>query len=153
VLYRLDGEPLKLRDAVVGVERDGWITGSAEEKVARASYTRYDVSKDGPGFAIVKLSRVEWCGGDVPARATVRIGPVAVGPDKQPAIAKVTGTQTKVIHQCVTTPFLLAAPKGPWRVEVTIEPTFSPHDLVPSHSDRRELGAVFFAGFQPLFAT
>ena len=153
VLYRLDGEPLKLKDAVVGVERDGWITGSAEEKVARASYTRYDVSKDRPGFAIVKLSRVEWCGGDVPGKATVRIGPVTVGPDKQPAIAKVTGTQTKIIHQCVTTPFLLAAPKGPWRVEVTIEPTFSPHDIVPSHSDRRQLGAVFFAGFQPLFAT
>jgi FtsH-binding integral membrane protein len=150
VLYRLDGRPLQLKDAVVGVERDGWITGSSEEKIARASYTRYDVSKDPPGFAIVKLSRVEWCGGDVPGKATIRIGPVTIGPDKQPAIANVTGTQTKIVHQCVVTPFLLAAPRVPWRVEVTIEPTFSPHDLVPSHSDRRQLGAVFFAGFQPL---
>ena len=151
VLYRLDGAPLKLKDAVVGVERDGWITGSAEEKIARGSYTRYDVSRDGPGFAVVKLSRVGWCGGDVPGRATVRIGPVTIGPDKQPAIGKVTGTQTKIVHQCITTPFLLAAPSVPWRVEVTIEPTFSPNDLDPSHSDRRQLGAQFFAGFQPLF--
>jgi hypothetical protein len=151
VLYRLDGQPLKLKDAVVGVERDGWITGTGEEKVARASYTRYDVSKDGPGFAVVKLSRVAWCGGDVPGKATVRIGPVTIGSDKQPALATVTETQVKMVHQCVATPFLLAAPPVPWRVEVTIEPTFSPHDLDPSHSDRRQLGAVFFAGFQPLF--
>jgi hypothetical protein len=151
LLYRLDGQPLKLKHAVVGVERDGWITGSGEEKVARASYTRYDVSKDGPGFAVVKLSRVAWCGGDVPGKATVRIGPVTIGPDKQPAIGKVTDTQVKIVHQCITTPFLLAAPSVPWRVEVTIDPTFSPHDLDPSHSDRRQLGAVFFAGFQPLF--
>jgi hypothetical protein len=151
ILYRLDGEPLKLKDAVVGVERDGWITGSAEEKIARASYTRYDVSKDGPGFAVVKLSRVAWCGGDVPGKATVRVGPVAIGPDKQPTIGKVTGIQTKIVHQCVDTPFLLAAPRVPWRVEVTIQPTFSPQELDPSHSDNRQLGAVFFAGFQPLF--
>jgi hypothetical protein len=151
LLYRLDGQPLKLKHAVVGVERDGWITGSGEEKVARASYTRYDVSKDGPGFAVVKLSRVAWCGGDVPGKATVRIGPVTIGPDKQPAIGTVTDTQVKIVHQCIATPFLLAAPSVPWRVEVTIDPTFSPHDLDPSHSDRRQLGAVFFAGFQPLF--
>jgi hypothetical protein len=36
-------------------------------------------------------------------------------------------------------------------VEVTIEPTFSPHDLDPSNSDRRQLGATMEAGFRPLF--
>ena len=66
-LYRLDGKPLKLRAAITGLESDGWMTGSSEEKIARASYTRYDVSGDGPGFALVKLSRVAWCGRTSPA--------------------------------------------------------------------------------------
>ena len=151
-LYRLDGKPLKLRAAITGLESDGWITGSSEEKVARASYTRYDVSRDGPGFALVKLSRVAWCGRDIPGKATVRIGPVTIGKDKQPAIARITETKTVVLHHCVADGVVLTAPAVPWRVEVSIEPTFSPHELDPSSSDRRQLGAVLGVRFQPLFS-
>ena len=151
-LYRLDGKPLKLRAAITGLESDGWITGSSEEKIARASYTRYDVSRDGPGFALVKLSRVAWCGRDIPGKATVRIGPVTIGEDKQPAIAHITETKTVVLHHCVADGVVLTAPAVPWRVEVSIEPTFSPHELDPSSSDRRQLGAVLGVRFQPLFS-
>ena len=150
-LYRLDGQPLELASAVTGLYSDGWVGDPDGNGVAEASYTRYDVSRDGPGFALVKLSRVAWCGGDVPGKATVKIGPVAIGEDRQPTLTEVTETQVKTVHQCVTTPFLLPAPSVPWRVEVTIEPTFSPHDLDPSNSDRRELGATMEAGFRPLF--
>lgn len=151
VLYDVDRKPLKLASGIAGVDRDGWIADPDADGVAEASYNRFDVSRDGPGFAFVNLSRVAWCSGDVPAKATVRIGPIGIGPDTQPAIADVTQTQTKTVHQCTTTGFRLAAPSGPWRVEVEIEPTFYPPDLVPNHSDRRNLGAVFTAGFQPLF--
>ncbi|HSI98606.1 MAG TPA: hypothetical protein VK926_09600 [Gaiellaceae bacterium] len=151
-LYRLNGRPLRLAAAITGLESDGWMTGSSEEKIARAAYTRYDVSGDGPGFAVVKLSRVAWCGGDVPGAATVRIGPVIIGPDKQPAIGQVTETRTVVLHHCTADGVSVRAPDVPWRVEVEIEPTFSPHELDPSNSDRRQLGAVFSVGFQPLFA-
>ncbi|HET6623152.1 MAG TPA: hypothetical protein VFG70_01370, partial [Gaiellaceae bacterium] len=150
-LYRLDGKPLKLGSAVTGLYSDGWIGDRDGNGVAEAAYTRYDVSRDGPGFALVKLSRVAWCGGDVPGKATVKIGPVAIGEDRQPTLNEVTETQVKTVHQCVTTPFLLPAPNVPWRVEVTIEPAFSPHDLDPENSDRRQLGATMDVGFQPLF--
>ena len=150
-LYRVDGNPLKLGSAVTGLYSDGWIGDRDGNGVAEAAYTRYDVSRDGPGFALVKLSRVAWCGGDVPGKATVKIGPVAIGEDRQPTLNEVTETQVKTVHQCVTTPFLLPAPNVPWRVEVTIEPTFSPHDLDPENSDRRQLGATMDVGFQPLF--
>ena len=150
-LYRLDGGPLKLGSAVTGLYSDGWIGDRDGNGVAEAAYTRYDVSRDGPGFALVKLSRVAWCGGDVPGKAIVKIGPVAIGEDRQPTLNEVTETQVKTVHQCVTTPFLLPAPNVPWRVEVTIEPTFSPHDLDPENSDRRQLGATMDVGFQPLF--
>ena len=50
VLYRIDGGPVQLQDALVGRQTDGWMAGSAGgPEVARASYTRYDVSKDEPG--------------------------------------------------------------------------------------------------------
>ena len=150
-LYRIDGRPLRLTAALTGAQSDGWVAAAGGEKVARAAYTRYDVSRDGPGFAVVKLSRERWCGKDKPARATVRIGPVGIGPDKQPAIARVTQTQTQILHSCAANVFTFGAPKVPWRVEVEIAPTFSPKELDPRLSDTRQLGAVIEAGFQPLF--
>jgi hypothetical protein len=154
VLYRIDGGSLKLRDALVGRQSDGWMVGSSEDRVARATYTRYDVSQDGPGFAVVKLSRVEWC--PTPQRlaegvATVKIGPVTIGPDKQPAIREVTATRKGVVRNCRITPFLLPVPNEPWRVDVEIAPTFRPIELDLSSSESRELGAVVSVDFQPLF--
>jgi hypothetical protein len=154
VLYRLNGKPIKLQEALVGRESDGWIVAPGGEKTARASYTRYDVSKDGPGFAVVKLSRVGWC--PKPSRrgtgvATVRIGPVGIGPDKQPAIARVTDTRTFRVPDCKANGVLLNAPGVPWRVEVELAPTFSPNAIDPNNSDRRELGGVLDVRFQPLF--
>jgi len=151
VLYDVDREPLKLASGVNGIDRDGWIADTDRNGVAEASYNRFDVSRDGPGFARVNLSRVAWCSGGAPGKATVRIGPIGIGPDSQPAISRVTQAQTKTVTQCTATGFRLAAPNGPWRIEVEISPTFSPHDIDPNHSDRRQLGAVFTAGFQPLF--
>jgi hypothetical protein len=154
VLYRLAGQPIRLKDTVIGRESDGWMIAKRGEKVARASYTRYDVAGDGPGFAVVKLSRVGWCPSPSkrsPAIATIKIGPVGIGPDKQPAIANVTETRRVVVKDCVQRVRLLRPPKAPWRMEITLAPTFVPKDVDPSKSDNRELGAVLEAGFQPLF--
>jgi hypothetical protein len=79
------------------------------------------------------------------------MGPVGIGPDKQPAIARVVQTQTAILHSCAASVFTFGAPTVPWRAEVEIEPTFSPNELDPRLSDTRQLGAVIEAGFQPLF--
>ncbi|MGH3133957.1 MAG: hypothetical protein ACRDNY_09515 [Gaiellaceae bacterium] len=143
-LYRVNGQPLKLASGITGLDTDGWMG-------ADAAYTRYDVSRDGPGLAFVKLSRERWCPHDKPGKATVRIGPVGIGPDKQPAIAQVTQVKTGIVHACQAIGFTFGPPPVPWRIEVTIEPTFVPRELDPTRSDTRELGAVFEAGFRPLF--
>ena len=153
-LYRLDGRPMKLASAVTGLYSDDWVGDRDGNGVAEASYTRYDTSRDGPGLAVVKLSREDWC--PEPSRrttgvATVRIGPVGIGPDKQPTIAHVTETRRFDVPDCNANGVSLSPPTGPWRIEVTIEPTFSPHDIDPSSSDRRQLGATMQADFQPLF--
>ena len=149
-LYRVDGRPLKLAAAVTGQSSDGWLVGKSDDKVARGSYTRYDVSRDGRGFVIVKLSRKGWCPSP-PGRTTanVRIGPVGIGPDRQPTIASVTDERTFPIEDCTTAGKALGTPNVPWRLEVTIAPTVSPHDVDPSNSERRQLGATFTVDLRP----
>jgi hypothetical protein len=156
-LYRVEGRPLRLGSAVTGVSSDGWVTGTTEDpRTARASYTRYDISHDGPGFAVLQLSRIGWCprpGKRTVGRVTVRIGPVTIGPDKQPAIKHVTDRQTFFVKDCTTAPAaVLTPPNAPWRMEFAVSPTFSPNEVDPTTSDRRQLGAVVTkVGFQPLF--
>jgi hypothetical protein len=154
VLYRIDGGPVRLKDALVGRQTDGWMVGTAEDPVARASYTRYDVSEDDPGLAFVRLTRINWCpalGSRTTGRVTVRIGPVDIGPDKQPRIERVTETRRFVVPDCQAKGATLSPPKVPWRMEITVAPTFIPLEVDPSASDNRRLGAVIDgAGFQPI---
>ncbi len=155
VLYRIDGSPLELQEALVGRESDGWMVGTSEDPVARASYTRYDVSADEPGLAVVRLTRIGWCpkpGRRGTGKATVTIGPVGIGPDKQPRIERITETRTFDVPDCKANGATLSPPNVPWRMEITVAPTFRPIDVDPSKSERRQLGAVIErAGFQPLF--
>ena len=132
------------------------MVGTREEpNVARASYTRYDVSKDEPGFAKVQLTRVGWCprpGLRQTGKVTVRIGPVGIGPDKQPRIERVTETRRFDVPDCRAGGVTLTPPNVPWRMEITVAPTFRPKDIDPSKSESRFLGAVIEeAGFRPLF--
>jgi hypothetical protein len=154
-LYRVDGRPLKLQDALVGRQSDGWITASAKDPVARASYTRYDVSADEPGLAVVELTRVGWCpspGKRQVGKVTVRMGPVGIGPDNQPRIDRVTQVRRFDLPDCNARGTTLSPPKVPWRMEITISPTFVPKEVDPRSSDARYLGAAIEqAGFRPLF--
>lgn len=150
ILYRLDGKPMKLAAAITGQESDGWLIGRNGELVARGSYTRYDVSRDPSGYVTVYLSRNGWC--PSPPRsttATVRLGTVGIGPDKQPAIDTVLDTQTKPVDDCTRQGFLFGVPAEPWRVEVTIAPTVRPNDVDPTNSERRQLGATMGIDLKP----
>jgi hypothetical protein len=156
VLYRIDGKPLQLQEALVGRQTDGWMVGTNDDPdVARASYTRYDVSKDEPGFAAVRLSRFNWCpkrGLRQTGKVKVTIGPVGIGPDKQPRIDQVTETRHFDVPDCKTEGITLTPPPVPWRMEIEISPTFVPKDIDPTSSESRHLGAqIEQAGFQPLF--
>ena len=156
-LYRVDGSVLQLEETLVGRESDGWITGSSEDPIARASYTRYDVSNDEPGLAVVRLTREGWCpdpSARTTGKVTVRIGPVGIGPDNQPRIDRVTETRRFDVPDCEANGASLSPPNVPWRMEITLGPTFVPAEIDPSKSDRRHLGAsIQRAGFQPLFGS
>ena len=79
---------------------------------------------------------------------TVRIGPVAVI-DGQPGFARVdevgpaqtAGVRVTQVVTRATVPYL---------VEVTVSPTFVPHEVDASSGDMRELGAQVGFDFIPL---
>ena len=143
VLYRVGGEPLKLASGLAGIDRDGWMADTNADGVAEAAYNRFDVSRDGSGFAQVLLNREAWCPDkDTPAQATVRVGPIGVGPDNQPAIAKVTGTQTKTVNNCKQTGFAIGVPRAPVAprggdVTDVLSPRGRPEPLGPASAGRR----------------
>jgi len=145
--YRLyatapDGH-IRLATSQTGVYPDGWM-GSA------ADYTQYDVPSGSFGFARVSVSREAWCGKDIPGHVRVAIGPVRVDPQRQAIVPRVTARAAATIHSCKRKVFLLRTPPGPWRVHVSIDPTFSPHAIDPGIGDARQLGARVDFGYLPL---
>ncbi|MBA2462961.1 MAG: hypothetical protein H0V45_14555 [Actinobacteria bacterium] len=142
VLYRLGGAPVRLRETTTGVAADGWMS-------SEASYTRYDVKGQGRGFVKVTLSRQGACFPQLePADATVRVGSVGVNRFDQPGIERLTEVRHVKVRACEPNPVVLRVPADPWRVEVSLSPTFVPNELDPSLGDRRQLGAVL--SFEPL---
>lgn len=141
-LYRTEG-PVRLVTSITGVTGDGWM-GS------RASFDQFDTSGSKRGFVKVFLSRIASCSDkDFPGNVTVKVGTVAIGKNKQPALGEVLQTRAGVIHQCKVLPFLIPV-RVPFHVEVTVDPTFKPSQVDPRSGDVRDLGARPEFSFVPL---
>jgi hypothetical protein len=139
-LFKLDGR-LQLRTAQTGVYPDGWM-GPA------ASYSQYDVPPGTRGHVRVDL-RQSWCGKPVRSAVLIRLGPVAISSSGQPTIGAVTSRAYGILHSCQEKSFVLPTPPSPWRVEVNIDPTFSPAELDPKQGDARQLGAIVTFTYVP----
>ena len=152
-LVRLDGRPIRLRSNETGVSADGWMVGDAgnPEVPARAAHNQFDVTRGGTGNLVVTLSRQVFCpkGVRLPGVARVRIGDLVRGSDKQPAIGRVTGSETAYVPGCGTRTVVLPTPDRPWRAEVAID-TFVPREVDPKRTtDARALGAQVGFAVQP----
>jgi hypothetical protein len=124
--------PIRLAAATDGVAADGWMG-------ADASYTHFVEQEDGERIG-VRLSRFSWSGPDVPGEIRVRVGELVLSANGAPTIGRVTATATGTIHAGQEETFLLETPPPPFRVEIHIEPTFSPAGF--GFADTRELGAI-----------
>jgi hypothetical protein len=135
--------PLRLRSAVTGIYRDGWMGEFS-------SYTRYSTEGGRAGRLRVVVSRADWGGPNKTGHVTVTIGPIVIGEDNEAHV----GTPTQVVRfdihskETKVVPLKLTGPR--FRVEVRVDPTFSPKELLPqSESDARQLGAVVRYVFTP----
>ena len=132
--------PLRLRNAVTGLFSDGWMSDSS-------GYSQFSTAGDRAGFAVVTVSRKGWGGTDIPGDVVIRVGTLIRGEDKQPAIGHATATRRWTVHSGKERTFRIPA-SPPFRVEVTISPTFVPAELDPRLSDRRKLGARVTYAFE-----
>ena len=135
VLYRLRGDPVRLIETTTGISPDGWMG-------EQASYTRYAEDPD-IGTVKVSFSRQGACFPQLEGvRVRIRIGPVAIDADDQPAIERMTATAAGMLAPCGVEPLVVPVPAGPWRVEASVAETFVPNELDSNQGDRRALGAV-----------
>jgi hypothetical protein len=138
VAYRTPGV-LKLASAYEGLYADGW-TG------ARAAYSGY-VTPPRNRTVSVTLSRSAWTGPDVPGYVVLRLGTLVAGPGHKPRLGRLLARRSGTIHAGASRVFVFPPPPGPYRIELHVEPTFSPGDF--GGSDPRELGAVFSVKITP----
>lgn len=141
-LYRLEG-PLRLESSTSGVKGDGWMGAAASytQFQARGSTTR--------GFAKAFLVNPFCPSVDRPAKVTARIGGVVVE-NKQPALAPGYVVRRGVLRSCNRGLTFFAPARVPFRIEIEIDPTFSPATLDARSSDTRELSARPAFEFVPL---
>ncbi len=111
-----------------------------------SSYTRYSSPGNRPGTITVRLTRP----GGTSATATVRLGTVVRGKDKQPHLGRVTVVRRGRLTAKNQLVFKLRAPRPNFRVEVNVSPTFRPIDVNPTGTtDARHLGAQVTYTFTP----
>jgi hypothetical protein len=134
--------PLRLRESVTGVYGDGWMG-------AESTFSQYWSPGNRAGRLLVNVTRKNaWGGKDVAAWVTVQMGPLVVS-NKQPGFGAVTETRRCRIHSNTACPFALRTPRPPFRVRVTIDPTFVPAEIDRRLSDARHLGAKINYRFEP----
>ena len=152
IVYDVHNGPIKLASSQTGIEGDDWLTAPNADAPTFSAYNRFDAGTAGPALAFVHVSRIGYAGHDVPGHVTVRLGTLAVGKDKQPAIGRVLKTVRLTIHACGHPGLVCATavpfrnPGVPFRIEVTSSPTFSPHDYDPS-ADARHLAVQLSYSF------
>jgi hypothetical protein len=140
-LYEI-APPLRLASAQRGIFSDGWLGSNGENDVLTAGYSRFVARPTGPGTAFVTVGRKGWCSpNDVPGHVIIRAGTLKLGPERNGVVDRVTDETGWEVRACSRRTFPLDVPAAPFHVEITISPTFSPHELDPGLSDRRYLGA------------
>ena len=138
IAYRIR-PPLRLSSDTKGVYADGW-TG------AHATYTQFDAPPPGSSL-FVDVSRSNWKGPDVPGAVKIRVGTLAASDDRHARTGRAIATRTWVIHSGIARRFRFRAPRRPFRVDLHVNPTFSPADF--GYQDSRSVGALFSVRIVP----
>jgi hypothetical protein len=141
-LFRI-AYPLRLTHSITGLYGDGW-SGSGQ-----AAYNGFRTPDGRPQQATVVASRAGWGGPGLTAKVVVRAGALGLDTAKAPKLARVSVTRSCTVHSRTTCSVTFRTPPPPFRIEVTVPNTFSPHDLDPRYGDARRLGAQISFGLAP----
>ena len=150
-LYRVT-RPLRLRSVITGIYADSWTTG-------RATYTFFG-APGRKGTLDVLVSRAVWTGEDKPGKVLLRIGSPVPAPldtimnpcsggtcvDRTPRLGTVFGEREWEVHSGKERIFHIPV-TAPFKVELTVDPTFSPSEF--GATDLRQLGVRAAFAFKP----
>ena len=130
-------KPLKLSRVVEGVYPDGWMG-------PYASLTEHAGTS---GRLSIGLSRAAWRGPSEPAHVRIEVGKPVLGADGKLTLPHPLARRSFVLPNRRARTVVVPVPKPPYRVEIHLEPTFSPADV--GQADTRELGAQVAFGPVP----
>jgi len=133
--------PLRVQHEALNLEQDGWIkeVGGKFE----ATYAQFATPGQSRVNAVITVSRRAWHGPARPSKIVIEVGTLVIGPDKQPALGKVTAIRRWTIRSGQERKFVIPAPPAPFRVVVRAWPYFIPAELDPAFSyERRKLTAM-----------
>ena len=141
-------QPLRLTESIAGVFSDGWIGSTKPADSVSADYNRFDAPEK-PGTVFVTLSRKGFCGPPAPGRVVIEVGTLALGPQRDGVLGRVTQRRGWVVDSCAQRTFPIETPGGPFHVKATVTPPFQPSALDPGNFERRYFGAQFGITFEP----
>jgi hypothetical protein len=136
-LYRI-APPMRLATHLGGVSADRWMGNFA-------ALTHYDTPRR-RGRLHVRLSREAWGQESPPGRVAIKVGPLVTSTGN-PTVGEPAATRTWTIRSGAARSFVLPTPNKPFRLEVGVDPTFSPADY--GHPDGRQLGAQLSVHYVP----
>jgi hypothetical protein len=134
-LYRIK-PPLRVQSTTEGLTGDGWMGQSAAFSVFGSRGNR-------PVRINVALGRAGWGGPDVPGHVRILVGRPAAASGK---LVKVYDVRRWVVHSLTQRTFAFHV-RPPVRVQVEVQPTFSPSQF--GQPDTRQLGAQVSFSYAP----
>ena len=133
--------PLRVLSIQTGVYGDGWTT-------AHSTYSRFSTPGGRRGFISILLTRQNWCPRThVPGEVRIEVGKLGFAPQGRLRMGQVTTARRWPVHPCRAEEFVLHTPPPPFRVEVSVTPTFVPVAVDPAIRDDREVGVQVSYGF------
>jgi hypothetical protein len=145
-LYKLDG-PLRLVKSSKGVLGDGWMQETA-------SFNQFAAPPGASPRGFVKVFLVRpFCAKEPPAKVVVRIGGIVITDHHQPALSPRHVVRRGLLPWCNKGLTFFVPIQVPFRVEIEIDPTFSPAALDSTSPDTRQLSAQYpSVEFVPLYS-
>jgi hypothetical protein len=134
-LYRI-ARPLRVGSTTEGISSDGWMGNEAAFSVFGSRANR-------PVRITVTLGRTGWGGPDVPGHVRIVVGKPAATNGK---LVKIYDVRRWVVHSLAQRTFTFDV-RPPARVEVHVQPTFSPSQF--GLADTRQLGAQVSFAYKP----
>ena len=125
--------PNRLRAECTGIYPDGW-SGAADSE-----YFRFSEGKG--GWLRVVVSRRNWGGATGPSPVHVLLAPLTVNLNHQPALGRTSQQVALSIDSTQTKVCWLRAPADRFGAKVVVANKFIPHQIDPTSSDIRVLGA------------